>query len=514
MNKQDTIKLSDGHAGELASQAAMYNELTRVLEDVPQCELDEPALEALDRILELDEGDLFFCEVSCLAYAAHVLAQKKNLKGLWLIPAYDGGYAFPRDGKMRYEEEMADAATRIKQIVGEEHQCFKGFASVPPDEPYKLLITTEAEEGVPTGGWPEMTSYFHHQLSETGGSREAVIYPPLDEQPESNSLREGNYFTIGLPWVVELSNGRIVIGHDNGSKVCRMVDLSDAGHPWEIEAAPFVVAACGGCLVPSMCRKCAGAVEETSLGELASRISRGTSLSRKALDPYPYKTVESTLVPIFSTDPADNSELPEKRHHTYRKSGSRADEGDLLFLDSSCINSDKVEPMFIDEIPKGQERYTVKPEDGEVLLISRNEKSFVFYKAPAPTLIANSVYVVWLNPDVDTRYLECWIEGSYAERWLKTAGKIFVDSRDPEPILSKGTLSSLPVPVFNQEIASQTLARKNAILHEIQKLYYEIGRLESKEAFAPASAMANPIEEGEARRIEKELSDPFFLWQE
>ena len=426
----------------------------------------------------------------------------------------DGSYAFPHGEDEQYVEEMAERGKAVIQAIGEDYPHFKGFANTPPNGPYKTLITVEPAAGVPDAlCWAGMSSYFYDQL-DVNTSRCAIIYPPIDKQPKTQSLREGLLIWKAHSWAAELSSGHIIIGVGGGNGFCRMIDLSDPEHPWEYEASPFVVAACGGCLVPSMCRKCADVVVETSLAELATRISRGTSLNRKALDPYPYKTVESTLTLIFSTDPAKNSDLPEKRRHTYRKFGSKAEEGDFLFLDSSCINSDKVEPLFIDEIPKGQERYTVKPEDGEVLLISRNEKSFVFYKAPAPTLIANSVYIVWLNPDVDTRYLECWLEGSYAEKWLKTAGKIFVDSRNPEPILSKGTLSSLPIPVFNQEIASQTIARKNTILHEIHKLYYEIEKLTTREAFAPASAMANPIGDDEARRIEKELSEPVFLWQE
>lgn len=81
-----------------------------------------------------------------------------------------------------------------------------------------------------------------------------------------------------------------------------------------------------------------------------------------------------------------------------------------------------------------------------------------------------------------------------------------------EPILSKGTLASLPVPILEEEIAFQTIARKYGILHRIRELYHEIGILKSKEVFAPASAMANPTEEDDARRIVKELSEPVSMW--
>lgn len=516
MNGHDTIGQENLSVNGASREAAVYDELTRGFGNVAQSELDRTALGALDRIFDFGGNDLFFCEATCLAYAAHVLAQENGPKELWVIPAEDGRYAFPREANQQYVEEMTEKAKAIAQRLGEDYPRFKGFANVPPDEPYKLLITTTQEhacEGIPGAlAWPEMGSYFNHQLDTANGSVEAVIYPSVEKQPAYQSLREGNG---SCSWAVELPDGRIIIGFGGGNKVCHMVDLSDPERSWETSATPFMVAACGGCLVPSMCRKCVDAVEETSLGELATRISRGTSLSRKALNPYPYKTVE--LTPIYSSDEDGRIDLPEKGLHTFRRSGARADKGDFLFLDSSCINSDKVEPLFVDEIPKGQERYTVKPEDGEVLLISRNEKSFVFYKASAPTLIANSVYIIWLGEKVNNRYLECWLEGSFAERWFKTAGQTISMEEiigNGEPILSKGTLASLPVPILGEEIAFQTIARKYDILYRIRKLYHEIGILESKEAFAPASAMVKPIEKDDVHRIVKELSEPVFLWQE
>ena len=498
-----------------AREAIVYNELILGFGNVAQSELDETALEALDRIFDFGENDLFFCEASCLAYAAHVLAQESGPKELLVIPPEDGRYAFPRkEETQQYVEEMTEKAKAIAQRLGEDYPRFKGFANVPPGEPYKLLITTTqdyASEGIPGAlAWPEMGSYFNHQLGTVNGWVEAVIYPPIEEQPAYQSLREGNR---SCGWAVELPDGRIIIGFGGGDKGCHMVDLSDPERPWETEATPFTVAACGGCLVPSMCRKCADAVGETSLDELSKRISRGTSLNRKALNP---KSALDAHRGELLLEISEDGTLKEPdfwlRNSRY---GFKVCKGDFLFIDSSCINSDCFEPLFIDEIPKGQERYTVVPTDGEVLLVSRNEKRFVFYEALRPTLIANSVYVVWLGEQVNSRYLECWLEGSFAERWFKTAGQTVSEEEmisNGEPILSKGTLASLPVPILEEEIAFQTIARKYGILHRIRELYHEIGILESKEAFAPASAMANPTEEDDARRIVEELSEPVSMW--
>ena len=515
MNAHDTKELKGLSTSRAAREAIIYDELFHGFGNVAQSELDETALEALDRIFDFGGNELFFCEATCLTYAAHVLAQENGPMELWVIPPDDGRYAFPREATQRYVEEMTEKSEAIVRSFGEDHPRFKGFANVPPDEPYKLLITTtqeHADPGIPGAlAWPEMGSYFHHQLDTANGSVEAVIYPPVEEQPAYQSLREGN---SSCSWAVELPGGRIIIGFGGGNGVCHMVDLSSHEQPWETEATSFVVAACGGCLVPSMCRRCADAVDETSLDELAIRISRGTSLGRKALNPK--SALDAHRGETLLAPSEDGSlRMPDfwLRDSRY---GFKVRKGDFLFIDSSCINSDRFEPLFIDEIPKGQERYTVVPTDGEVLLVSRNEKRFVFYEALRPTLIANSVYVVWLSEQVNSRYLECWLEGSFAERWLKTAGQtVSIEEmiKNGEPILSKGTLASLPVPILEEEIAFQTIARKYGILHRIRELYHEIGILESKEAFAPASAMVNPIEEDDARRIARELSDPMFMWQ-
>ena len=486
---------------------AVLDELVRGFDDVEQCELGDTAIEALDRILDLGGDDLFFCEVTCLEYAAHVLELESCPKELWIIPAEDGAYAFPSGEKKRYVEEMGEKAEAIARVIGKGHPCFKGFTNEPPDGPYKLLITTTQEhacEGIPGAlAWPEVGSYFNHQLDTTKGSVEAVIYPPVGEQPETQSLREGNG---KCSWSVELPNRKIIIGFGGRTETCCMVDLSEPENPWETEASSLAVAAYGGCLVPSLCRQYAGHIEETTLEDLAFRISRGTSLSRKTLNPRPAHEAHKGKA-LLAVGEDGSMQVPDFWIRDSRY-GFQVCEGDYLFLDSSCINADRFEPLFIDEIPKGQERYTITPGDGEVLLISRNEKSFVFYEALRPTLIANSVFIVWLNGRVDNRYLECWLESSYAERWFKFAGLTVSYEeiiKSGEPILSKGTLATLPVPILGKEAAARTVARKYGILRRIQELYSEIRTLEEKEAFAPISAMMKPIEEDDTHRIERAL---------
>ncbi len=512
MNGHDNIGQENLSASGATREAIVYDELTRGFGDFHHPELDGTAFEVLDRILDFGEEDSFYCEATCLSYAAHVLMLENGPKELWVILDNDGSYAFPHGEDEQYVKEMAERGKAVMQAIGEDYPRFRGFANTPPDNPYKTLITVEPAIGVPDAlYWAGMSSYFFDQL-DVSTSRCAIIYPPLDKQPKRQSLREGVLIGKADSWAAELPSGNIIVGVGGGNGCCHMVDLSDPEQPWETEATPFVVAACGGCLVPSMCRKCADAVGETSLDELAIRISRGTSLSRKVLSPKSALDAHRGEKLLASSE--DGSlKIPDfwLRDSRY---GFRVRKDDLLFIDSSCINSDRFEPLFIDEIPKGQERYTVTPEDGEVLLISRNEKSFVFYQALAPTLIANSVYVVWLGEQVNSRYLECWLEGSFAERWFKTAGQtVSMEEiiRNGEPILSKGTLASLPVPILEEEIVFQTIARKYGILHRIRELYHEIGILESKEAFAPASAMVDPIEEDDIRRIVKELSEPVYL---
>ena len=474
----------------LSREGRILSSLIEAFNGVRQCELDQVSFDAFDRMLGLGTSDAFYCEVTCLGYAAHALAASNGPSEVWIIPPANSSV------DTLTSETNADGAIDPEWIAASlrrtEESCpqFKGFTSTPPNNPFKLLITTQAceEVGIPDAlAWPEIESPFYRQLWEHEDSRGAIVFPPLADQPESLSLREGVQSCSRLGWAIELPSGHIAIGHGPDSKTCRMIDLSDCREPWEMDVSPFVVSACGGCLVPSICRRFIADLEQTTLGELAARISRGTSLSRKELNPRSSAEAHRGK-PLLRRSESGLPEIPDNWIRDARH-GFLVDKQDFLFLDSGCINADEISPLCLEEIPKGQERYTVEPHDGEVLLISRNEKRVVLYKAVRPTLIANSVYIVWLGPRIKGPYLVCWLESDFARQWLKGAFETLLpetSAKSSESILTKKTLASLPVPVFGEDASSRIIDRRLGIQREIRKLHSRIAALEAKSAFVPS----------------------------
>ena len=90
MNGHDIIGQENLSASGAAREAIVYDELTRGFGDFHHPELDETAFEALDRILDFGEEDSFYCEATCLSYAAHVLTLENGPKELWAILDNDG----------------------------------------------------------------------------------------------------------------------------------------------------------------------------------------------------------------------------------------------------------------------------------------------------------------------------------------------------------------------------------------------------------------------------------------
>ena len=149
MNGHDIIGQENLSTSRATREAIVYNALTRGFGDFCHPELDETAFTALDRILDFGEDDSFYCEVTCLSYAAHVLTLENGPKELWVILDNDGSYAFPHGEDEQYVKEMIKRGETVMQAIGEDYPCFKGFANIPPDGPYKALIAVEHEEGVP-----------------------------------------------------------------------------------------------------------------------------------------------------------------------------------------------------------------------------------------------------------------------------------------------------------------------------------------------------------------------------
>ena len=452
---------------------------------IAQIDLTDEAIEALDRIISLGEDDVLVCETTCLNYAAHALSLENGPKEVWLVAPLIDGFMPRNDLLVDYEDALYEQHGKLLNSMEQQHyDRFKLLTDSVPDEPFKLLITTKCSKSIATSAlhWPELNPFWIEMLN-TKGATGAIIYPSAYDEGKDfiPSLREGNLNPGVFIQAVELPGECIVLRHGKPGEKLIMEDLTDSSNPWAQEVSLLTLVANDGCMIPSMYRTGIEVLEETTLGSLATRISRGTTVSEKNL----------AIVERLDARVVEPKTITRVDGRTYRQmfgtAGSLfverdrwagAEEDDLYYVDGSCFNNGEIWPILLESIPKGQERYIVDQHDGEVLLISRNSKQPAVYKALRPTLIANSVFIIWLDSNINRDYLACWIRGFFARRWLHGEGKI----------LSKGTLESLPVPILSEETMKNVVQREHSIRERILDLREEIERLEWSNRFAPLAA--------------------------
>lgn len=213
----------------------------------------------------------------------------------------------------------------------------------------------------------------------------------------------------------------------------------------------------GGFYTPT--RYTAGYIEAewATLGSMASRISRGTSLSRKALE--------------FPTEVSANFALGlwHGKYCGYADTSS-IKEGAPILLSGFPKH---VAPEMIAAIPDGQERYVV--DTGEtVLLVPRNGKRPAVYIAPGPTLVSNNLFVVWLK--------DGWRDSEYMRRAI-TCGFVRDQIERAQKPLTRKALEGLVVPVPSEEVQESFVKSERNREAEIFKRRLELERLERADEF-------------------------------
>lgn len=476
-----------------------------------QIEFTTEALEAIDRSIGLSGGDTLVCETTCLGYAAHAL--ERGVAGLLLVPPQiDSGSPSP--------EMLGAFQTVLKESFGmqldslaEYGAAFGGLTTSVPEWPFKMLVTTHhATDDQPATEWPLYNRYWVDMLN-TEGASGAVIYPPSDGEDGRptyiGASRVGGVHDTGrFTGATELPGGYVALTTYSPETVSledfeglgmdafaasmlfvsfRMEDLSDPTDPWTCTATALTLLANGGCLVPSMVRSGVEVEAEIPLGELASRISRGTTLTEKGLSikgklsERAKRAIEEAEAEVWSTFDLATGFSPDALFRAQRLSSdiwASAREDDLYYVDGSCFVDGEISPTLLRSMPKGQERYIVNSYDGEVLLVSRNSKEPIVYKARRPTLIGNSVFVVRIESDISRDYLACWMRGLYAQEWMHNSGKY----------LTKRILECLPVPILSEEAMEQTVGYERSVDRKILELQAAIQRLESSDRFNPSAA--------------------------
>lgn len=262
----------------------------------------------------------------------------------------------------------------------------------------------------------------HESLSgfESKGLRK-IIQLPEDEQTQL-FVWDGSY--IGP---VEMTDMR------NGSR--RTVSVSPAELRFRLD------------YTPSHYPDGSANVRMVSLGSLVRKIQRGTKVNGKDL-----------RVICSASEPRPGASLDIHTMTYYI-------EGDLYYVDNASIAGGVVKPRVIAEIPDGQDRYTVTPEDGTVLLVARNGKGFASYTAKCPTLVSNNLFIVW--PDTDkaaAEYLSCVMRGAVVYEQLDSM-------RMP---MGRADLERIVVPVGPKGLMDGVVEREAQLKGEIAKITYEL----------------------------------------
>lgn len=214
--------------------------------------------------------------------------------------------------------------------------------------------------------------------------------------------------------------------------------------------------------------------ESVRLGSMASRISRGTSLSRKNLEliPDPPTNFTGGLWKGQYCGYVDTSSIRDDPH----------DPDTLIF-------SRGIAPEMIATIPEGQSRYVV--DTGEtVLLVPRNGKRLAVYRAPGPTLVSNNLFAVWLEDE--------WRNSEYLSRVLTcgfVSGQIY---RTPKPITKKA-LENLIVPVPPEEVQEAFVASERARDKIIARREEELEELKLADGFEYMYRVSAADEGGDER---------------
>ena len=191
-----------------------------------------------------------------------------------------------------------------------------------------------------------------------------------------------------------------------------------------------------------------------TLGTLTKKIQRGTSLNGKSLeiigtvdDPRPGACIDLDTMMLFS-------------------------ESDLYYVDNASISQNIVRPRVMADMPACQERYTLLPEDGTVVLVARNGKGSVCYTAKRPTLVSNNLFIVW--PDLEKaapEYLSCALRSTYVRGEMNALSMP----------MGKAELGRLLIPVGPEELMDAVVKRERQIKREIDDLNYNLDLLRHEE---------------------------------
>ena len=459
---------------------------------------------SLDESLD-DSVDLVLVDPDYLGYISHALAIEGGPRKFALIPpmAWIGpetvtnfltGKSIENSNRVRlcgdkfctmevWEdllEELSTFSEILKKCLNVDSERFIGFFSSVGQLESACDGTTiglvRASEPAPKGkyadasgdGWslsviPQSDSLSERAHAQAARCINAIVWEGAEENDKGAGFGYEGYIGAGhMLKAVEFPKSykcRLLVWdsrHDGYTGLVAMTSVDERGNEktvralgTEAEWKPF----------PPYFMETQGDVHYVPLKELVKKISRGTSLKGKDLS-ICGDTKESSPI-VFGTLHADD------KVGTYRPDRS-------YYVDNASIRTrpdnhgSSVVAKCIEKVPSGQERYTLLPEDGDVLLMPRTGNCVARYAAVGPTLVANNLFIIWPDSEkIDPEYLSIAMNSRLVASQLDSG----------KNALAKSDLEKLMIPMADEDAMAAVISRKEEICEKIGELNEQLDKL-------------------------------------
>lgn len=505
---------ADGHAFQSEEYfRALVDELLRWLDDANEPTRVRPLLYApLDDVLD-GSSSLVLVDIDCIDYVCHALADETNEARFALVPpAAEKVKSYSKLPIVDLDEYEEKFDIRGRAIVSkeewatliEELSTFAGMLSSCLGEYSDRFVGLIADEGdlkdaigdgsfsqVRVADFPLDSNAPHDPISVIQRADPFVKYAStLGAKCISAIIWEGNAGDRGfdcsdmkeLPYgfssmdvhhlreVIELPKDyqcQLFIwdsSHDGYSDQVRMSAIDDNGRA---EDVAVFAAELDEKLVysPSYYINRKGDVYGVALKDLVKRIGRGTTLKGKDLEIIGDVRDERGVQEGPGSWVFLQGGAPWGYYTAYES----------YYIDNASIVPDElgsvVMARIIEKIPEGQDRYTLRPEDGTVILMPRNGKGVACYTATGPTLISNNLFIIWPNTDkVDPEYLA-----------IAMRSRIVSSQIDPKKgVLGKSDIASMVIPMASRDEMAAVVDRDRKIHDEIEAISSQLNQLRNE----------------------------------
>ena len=502
---------ADGHAFQSEEYfRALVDELLRWLDDANEPTRVRPLLYApLDDVLD-GSSSLVLVDIDCIDYVCHALADEtkearfalvppaaEKVKSYSKLPIVDldeyeekfdirGRAIVSKEEWATLIEELSTFAGMLSSCLGEYSDRFVGLIADEGD--LKDAIGDGSFSQVRVADFPLDSNAPHDPISVIQRADPFVKYASTlgakciiwegnagDRGFDCSDMKELPYGFSSmdvhhLREVIELPKDyqcQLFIwdsSHDGYSDQVRMSAIDDNGRA---EDVTVFAAELDEKLVysPSYYINRKGDVYGVALKDLVKRIGRGTTLKGKDLEIIGDVRDERGVQEGPGSWVFLQGGAPWGYYTAYES----------YYIDNASIVPDEpgsvVMARIIEKIPEGQDRYTLRPEDGTVILMPRNGKGVACYTATGPTLISNNLFIIWPNTDkVDPEYLA-----------IAMRSRIVSSQIDPKKgVLGKSDIASMVIPMASRDEMAAVVDCDRKIHDEIEAISSQLNQLRNE----------------------------------